>query len=79
MEGTVTLLKSGLGKMGHVVFTARAGEQDLALLEDHPVDVIRNVMQADESRRHRATSLSKLRTEFPFSVLNSRAEAPTPF
>jgi CheY-like chemotaxis protein len=40
MEGTVRLLKSGLGKMGHVVFTALSGEQGLALLEDNPVDVV---------------------------------------
>jgi CheY-like chemotaxis protein len=40
MEGTVTLLKSGLGKMGHVVLTALSGDQGLALLEDNPVDVV---------------------------------------
>ncbi len=40
MEATLTLLKSGLGKMGHAVITALSGEHGLALLEDNPVDVV---------------------------------------
>ncbi len=40
MEGTVTLLKRALERMGHAVLTALSGEEGLRLLEDTPVDLV---------------------------------------
>jgi two-component system repressor protein LuxO len=40
LEATVKLLKSGLERENHTVFTALSGEDGLALLEAHIVDVV---------------------------------------
>ena len=40
MEGTVTMLKSGLRTCHHVVFGALTGEEGLAIFKENPVDLV---------------------------------------